>query len=66
MANTNSYSTAEAADEVRQQELSSAEELLGDPEPWEPWETKLVSYSIGIALVGLVILGYLINTFILN
>jgi hypothetical protein len=44
----------------------SAEELLGEAEPWEPWETKLVMGSIGLALVGLVILGFLINTFILD
>lgn len=43
----------------------SAEELLGEAEPWEPWETHLVKWSLGIALVGLVILGWLINTFIL-
>jgi len=43
----------------------SAEELLGEAEPWEPWETKLVGGSIGIALVSLVILGWLINTYIL-
>jgi len=44
----------------------SAEELLGEAEPWEPWETQLVTYSIGIAIVGIVVLGFLINTFILN
>lgn len=65
MSNANTYSTSDVAEEVRQKELSSAEELLGEPEPWEPWETKLVLYSIGIALIGLVVLGILINTFIL-
>lgn len=66
MSTTNTISSAEATDEARQRELSSAEELLGDPEPWESWETKLVGYSIGIAIVGLIVLGYLINTYILN
>ena len=66
MSNTNTYTTADAAEEARHRELVSAEELLGEPEPWEPWETKLVMYSIGIALVGLVILGFLINAFILS
>jgi len=65
MSNANTVSTSDVAEEVRQKELSSAEELLGEPEPWESWETKLVMYSIGIALIGLVILGILINTFIL-
>lgn len=42
------------------------EELLGEPEPWQTWETKLCLYSIGIGLLGLAILGVLINLFILN
>ncbi len=48
------------------EEAESAEELLGEAEPWESWETQLVSWCIGIAIVSLVILGYLINTFILD
>ena len=47
------------------QETQSAEELLSEAEPWEAWETKLVLWSLGIAIMGLVILGWLINTFIL-
>jgi hypothetical protein len=43
----------------------SAQALLGEAEPWEPWETQLVGWSIGIGLAGLVVLGFLINTFIL-
>jgi len=39
--------------------------LFTNPEPWEPWETKLVIGSIIIAIVGLFILGLLINWFIL-
>ena len=66
MANVHSYSTDETIDDARTRELTSAEELLGQAEPWESWETKLVTYSIGIALVGLVILGFLVNTFILS
>lgn len=34
-------------------------------EPWESWETKLVVWSIGIGIAGLVVLGVLVNTFIL-
>ena len=41
------------------------EELFTNPEPWEPWETKLVVVSILIAVVGLVVLGVLINWLIL-
>ena len=36
------------------------------PEEWESWETKLVSWSIGIGAVALVILGILVNAFILS
>ncbi len=46
-------------------ETHPAEELLGEPEPWESWETKLVIWSIGLAIVGVVILGWLIDTYIL-
>ena len=66
MAEAKTFSTEESIDETRSHELSSAEELLGTPEPWESWETKLVVYSVAIAAVGLVILGYLVNTFILS
>lgn len=44
----------------------SADELLGEAEPWEHWETQLVGYCLVIAIVGLVILGWLINTYILE
>ena len=52
-----------SADELLEQ---SAEELLGEAEPWETWETQLVTWSIGIAIAGVVILGLLINIFILK
>lgn len=39
--------------------------LFTNPEPWEPWETKLVVYSIIIAIISLIILGILINWLIL-
>lgn len=48
------------------EEMQSAEELLGEAEPWETWETQLVTWSIGLAIVGLICLGWLINTFILS
>nr|VFJ94448.1 MAG: hypothetical protein BECKLFY1418B_GA0070995_105815 [Candidatus Kentron sp. LFY] len=51
---------------MSEQETKSAETLLGEPEPWESWETQLVGWSIGIAIIGLIILGWLINTFILH
>ncbi len=48
------------------EEEHSAEALLGDPEPWEAWESKLVLGCIGIAIIGLIILGWLISTYILQ
>lgn len=48
------------------EETRSAEALLGEAEPWEAWETKLVGISIALAIIGLIILGWLINTFILH
>lgn len=46
------------------------EEFMGveteEGEPWEPWETKLVGWSIAIGIVALVITGFLINAFILH
>ena len=47
------------------EESAHSEELAGHGEPWESWETQLVAWSIGIAIVGLIILGWLISTFIL-
>lgn len=49
-----------------EEEERSTEALLGEPEPWETWETKLVLWCIGIALVGLILLAWLINTYILT
>ena len=44
----------------------STEALLGEAEPWERWETAFMAWSIGLAIVGLIVLGILINIFILN
>ncbi|MEO1924707.1 MAG: hypothetical protein ABGY08_01735 [Gammaproteobacteria bacterium] len=46
-------------------DIKSDESLLSDPEPWESWETALVLWCIGLGVVGLIILGWLVNTFIL-
>ena len=39
--------------------------LAGAPEPWESWETSLVLGSIAVGLAGLVLLGWLVDRFIL-
>jgi len=39
--------------------------LSGQAEPWESWETTLVLGSIAVGIVGLVLLGWLVDRFIL-
>jgi len=46
-------------------ERASAKELLQEAEPWESWESQLVGWSIGIGFAGLIVLGLVINIFIL-
>jgi hypothetical protein len=46
-------------------EIGRGEVTIDQPEPWESWETKLCLWSLGIGVVGLVILGLLVNAFIL-
>jgi len=48
-----------------QHQDAQVEHLFTNPEPWEPWENKLVFWSILIAIIGLTILGILINWLIL-
>lgn len=45
---------------------AQVEELFTNPEPWEKWEQKLVIWSLVTAVVGLAILGFLINWLILK
>ncbi len=42
------------------------DELFTNPEPWESWESKLVWASIGVAIVGIIVLGILVNWLILK
>jgi hypothetical protein len=39
--------------------------LSGTPEPWERWETSLVLISIGIGLFALLILGWVVDRYLL-
>lgn len=41
------------------------ETAIPEPEPWEPWETRLCLWSIGLGIAGLCILGAIVNVFIL-
>ena len=38
---------------------------IGEPEPWEKWETKLVCFSLILGVGMLIIGGILVNMFIL-
>jgi hypothetical protein len=60
-----SHNTQEDLNMTNGEELSHTEELAGHGEPWEPWETQLVLWSIGLGVAGLVVLGVLVNAFIL-
>ena len=51
---------------MNEDEIKSQESLFSDPEPWESWETSLVVWCISIGIVGLIILGWLVNAFILS
>lgn len=44
---------------------ADVEALSGPPEAWEPWETQLVLGSLVLGLIGLLVLGWLVNRFIL-
>ncbi len=61
--------TGGARESVTEEEFVSEFEALeveiDEHEPWEAWETKLVTYSIGLGIAGLVVLGVLVNAFIL-
>ena len=46
-------------------EFEALEVEIDEHEPWEAWETKLVTYSIGLGIAGLVVMGVLVNAFIL-
>ena len=52
-------------DEQPRQATAADDALSGPPEPWERWETSLVLGSLGVGLVGLVLLGWLVARFIL-
>lgn len=46
-------------------EFEALEVEIDECEPWEPWETKLVTYSIGFGIGGLVVMGVLVNVYLL-
>ncbi len=48
------------------QTQSGEEALAGDPETWEAWETWLVTSSVVAGALGLLVLGWLVDRFILS
>ncbi len=59
--------TSEPMTHTVQAELpADPEALSGEAEPWEPWETRLVAASLAIGAAGLVVLGWLVDHFILS
>ncbi|HEX6998258.1 MAG TPA: hypothetical protein VF322_08930 [Gammaproteobacteria bacterium] len=55
-------------DELRgdQQPHGGGEALTGDAEAWESWETWLVTGSVAIGAAALLVLGWLVDRFILS
>ncbi|HJO88589.1 MAG: hypothetical protein QGF18_05945 [Alphaproteobacteria bacterium] len=58
--NISTAGEAGAPDDVLSLDLS-----MDASEPWEDWETSLCLWSLGFGLAGLVVLGVLVNVFIL-
>jgi hypothetical protein len=44
---------------------SQPDAFSGQPEDWEPWETTLVLLSLALGGAGLLLLGWLVDYFIL-
>ncbi len=62
-------STESAEPEIHTEEAilddDSRPSRLGTAEPWAGWETRLCLWSIAIGIAGLIVLGLLINLFVL-
>jgi hypothetical protein len=50
---------------MSEQRRDFSQEATQEAEPWEEWEGKLVKYSLLIGVGALIVLGALINIFIL-
>lgn len=51
---------------MEQEQNDPGRDAARDAEPWEEWEGKLVKYSLLIGVGALIVLGGLINLFILH
>lgn len=52
-------------DQLEEVQENDEEPIFGDPEPWHPVESRLVTGSFIAALVALVLFGILVHLFIL-
>ncbi len=48
------------------EEKREAEVMEDEAQPWSPIEGKLVKYSLILGVISLIVLGILINTFLLK
>ncbi|MBE7527983.1 MAG: hypothetical protein IT526_05375 [Nitrosomonas sp.] len=62
---TKDHDIYERAIENNADKLVASQSVLGEPEPWESWETSLCLWSIGIGIAALIILGILVDLFLL-
>jgi hypothetical protein len=51
---------------MNEEQHNVSEGLAMEAEPWEEWEGKLVKYSLLIGVAALIVLGALVNVFILS
>ncbi|MFW6415341.1 MAG: hypothetical protein ACOCZ2_03400 [Thermodesulfobacteriota bacterium] len=51
---------------MSQEQKDFNEEVAPEPEPWEEWEGRMVKYSLLIGVAALIVLGSLVNIFILH
>lgn len=63
--NNNDSNIYEQAIENKADTLVANDSVLGEPEPWESWETSLCLWSIGIGSTALIILGFMVDWFLL-
>src|SRR5690606_17313220 len=66
-ATEKSMVSTELTDTSEHEEQRTAVDAVGgEPEAWERWETRLVLISLAIGAAGLVVLGWLVDHFILS
>jgi hypothetical protein len=58
--------TSSRRNAMNEEQHNTSEDLAMEAEPWEEWEGKLVKYSLLIGVAALIVLGTLVNVFILS